>query len=215
MTPNLSVIGAAFTARTLGRKRFIGPGLLGAHKRRARITFAWRCLLIALSCFCFGMRREDTRSTRGRRCRHRVIVILSVVEGCALGDPHPMRLIRCWHESRYDHGPWHVNELPGQRKNYPKRSHRRIRDLRMKISKWKDEENWELVLGCSKNHFVLFGKNERGFWSQDVSRDHQLSNSSNFSVGSKRNYFPDNTIIFFFWILVSYFGIEWIIYSNW
>lgn len=33
------------------------------------LNFAWQCLLIALSCFCFGMNRQHTR--------HRVIVILS------------------------------------------------------------------------------------------------------------------------------------------
>lgn len=40
------------------------------------LNFAWQCLLIALSCFCFGMNRQHTR--------HRVIVILSgLVEGFA------------------------------------------------------------------------------------------------------------------------------------
>lgn len=44
----------------------IDPNLINGP---LELNFAWQCLLIALSCFCFGMNRQHTR--------HRVIVILS------------------------------------------------------------------------------------------------------------------------------------------
>lgn len=52
-----------------------------AHGNQVRACDAR--ILIALSCFRFGKMRRETRINAREKCRHCIIVISSVVEGCA------------------------------------------------------------------------------------------------------------------------------------